>query len=197
MMARPAGPSYHSKLLRLAIRCRLDTAARPSYPDNPRLHATRRVGLVFRTVVTILTALLMLMPPGMCVCQFTPVRPVCPPPMGRTVATARDEERSSKCSSCCSRSNPKAPVGGGERAAADRDHGPRPNLPHDPGCPALKTVDWSKIAGTFASADALMVPALSGALFGLAASPVTPSRPADSLLTGHAPIYITFRTLLI
>src|SRR6266852_5182234 len=104
---------------------------------------------MLRALLCFLVTLQMLMPPGFCVCHFvhgcpatTPVQPVSP-----------DSEQPLTC--CCGCRNNKVEA---KAASVQRDDQPvllgsrssglptPTDRPHAPGCPALQTVDHSKVA---------------------------------------------------
>jgi hypothetical protein len=97
---------------------------------------------MFRAVVTLLVTLPMLMPPGMCICQFVPIGTTHAGPLPvRTVSHDADAGRHCTCVTCQTREqDPSA----GEQSrdcghpARPCGDGPSPPVPgkHWPGCPA-------------------------------------------------------------
>ena len=91
-----------------------------------------------RAVVTFLVAVPMLMPPGMCICQFAPTgmaaagtRTIAA--RAPAVAHSSDAGRNCRCDSC----REQAPaLGGHEPTPAGSPTHPQPDR-HSPGCPAL------------------------------------------------------------
>lgn len=169
------------------------------FQDRPNLGGTRSI----HTAITLLVALLQLVPPGACVCQFglrpatAPTRQVAKQPLATRPHPAR------ACSgACCRESVPAANTGRGDRMAvrvAPADHGrPIDDRSHAPGCPALDPqADHAKVTEQKAPATATPAPAVpAGVVEPDTARPVVGLVPLFKPGTSP-PVYITFRTLLI
>ncbi len=156
-----------------------------------------------RTVVTILVAVPLLMPPGMCLCQFAPAGHV----FATTWAEATRQEHAAhtpgsrpdcRCDSCRERAvGPDLPAGSQGRPSPD---GPPPSGPgkHPPGCPAALGDMPTKV-----SAPAVTIPfdANPGPCFdSLVAGPTAPVRGAREGVSAQAaspPLFISHCSLLI
>lgn len=153
-----------------------------------------------RTLVSILTVLPLLMPPGMCVCQF--VKPGTPPAGtggdrgARLVPAPQHDGEQAKCHSCpCHSKTSAVAARPGTVPGSGR---PKPNDPaHEPGCPALKTVDHSKVAEQNHPVIDPVVPASGGVGSRIGAPPAALPRLPEPAAVSSPPAYITFRALLI
>lgn len=119
-------------------------------------------GFMVRAMVAFLIGLPLLMPPGMCICQFVPdARAAEPEPTEVSCQEEQDAHAEEpctvpprKCSCACHRPPKAEPVANTSivsitslRSAADEPKVPDDSR-HVPGCPALRSVDNSKVAET-------------------------------------------------
>lgn len=158
---------------------------------------------MLRALVLLLMLPPMLLPPGMCVCQFVPVGTV-PAPL----SASRDRELSAShdanpradctCASCRSRAG-AAPSEGGDNAPTPRDDGPSRPEPgkHWPGCPAAAdatpfnmVVPTVTVQADLAAATGFFTPVEVAVVPPVRATPVP--APAYS-----PPLFISHCTLLI
>lgn len=154
---------------------------------------------MFRAVITFLIAVPMLMPPGMCICQFAPTET---PAAGTRAVAARtpavghssNAGRNCRCDSC--REQAPAPDGQEPTPAGSPTH-PGPGK-HAPGCPALLGDTPTKMASPALALhlDANPVP-------GFVSAVVEPNRARgrDRDAAGHAdsspPLFLSHCSLLI
>ena len=160
---------------------------------------------MFRALASLLVALPLLMPPGMCVCQFGPLGPV-------TAAASESAARpDGACPAgdrgCCGhrKAAVKRKADGNDRPISSRLPVPgrgegvpdRPDRPHEPGCPALRAPDHSKLAEQNRASLILAVNRDGVSL----AEGVLAGRSFDvpAQIRGQAspPLYLSFCTLLI
>lgn len=154
---------------------------------------------MFRAVITFLVAVPMLMPPGMCICQFAPTgtttagtRTVA----ARTPAVGHSSSagRNCRCDSC--REQAPAP-GGQESVPAGSPAHPEPGQ-HAPGCPALLGDTPTKMA---APALTLHLDADPLPTFVSAVVETSRARGRDRDAVGHAdsspPLFLSHCSLLI
>jgi len=156
---------------------------------------------MIRTLVFLLVALPMLVPPGMCICQFD-LTGRCSPAAVR-VASAPEQassghERTPR-SSCCCRHRKGGAAEHLDRAGGLASEG-GPGIPagreHAPGCPAARSLDYFKVERNINSV------APPADLAGFFALPAIPARQA-LLISSPAqarpalPVYLTLCTLLI
>lgn len=162
---------------------------------------------MFRVLLTILVGLPMLMPPGMCLCQFLPCgrasadesRP--PSPGVQTVRPGVDSVPSCGCGQRRSRSQqaqqePGKP-GGWENIPADHSSpGPLPGQ-HAPGCPAAMTAATDKVALPTSQVQKLLV--LAADFFGFTPVSVKAAIPVERVTSyPHSPpLFLSLCTLLI
>lgn len=94
---------------------------------------------MFRTLVTALVSLQLLMPPGMCICQAAPLRSalasksVASPEMGLVSAAPGTHRASCQCESC---RTPSDRTDRNESPESERTPNPPSPGKHAPGCPA-------------------------------------------------------------
>lgn len=152
---------------------------------------------MFRAAVTFLVALPLLMPPGMCICQFARLSRSHPSSLSFGMPPAGTPTRAGcgQCS-CFARSENHVHVED-DRPDADLDSCPQPVSRHEPGCPAVNTVDWSKIGSSITTVDVQPAPTGSVPLSDLVAASPAFSRLGHAAPASRDHIYITFRTLLI
>jgi hypothetical protein len=161
--------------------------------------------MLLRIAIILLIGAHLLVPPGMCVCQFVP-RGCGDSGAARAAASSTNRPRSS-ASCCCGRKRQPVVVSdrvdraGAEArsSAADGLHeDEQPEQSHLPMCPALRPADHSRIAST---PDPLL---RILAILAHAACIETPfPRPTPILTDAFAargaerPLYLSFRTFLI
>ena len=150
-----------------------------------------------RTLLLLAVGLPMLMPPGVCVCQFVPYEPGGAAEPARTVdvsAALQDSADAQRCG-CCRRDRSS----GGDfthGAAPAKNPGPVPGK-HWPGCPAAIGAAPVKVA---VPAPTPFQPDAPACLFvAHTAEPRLPSVSADFTSTAPAapPLYLSHCTLLI
>src|SRR4051812_24795534 len=103
---------------------------------------------MLRGVVTLLVVLPLLMPPGMCICQFVHKgRPAAVPNglVGQDTAATADPDEPAECCFRCARSKSRSsgqtePRG---QPAPEQGRSSTPTSPDDPCCPVVKTGAWS------------------------------------------------------
>lgn len=95
---------------------------------------------MLRSVVTFLVAVPMLMPPGMCICQFAPTgkaSAVTRSEVGQQrVGHTADSRTDCRCDSCRERAAAAGLPTGGEDGPSSSDEAPFGPGKHAPGCPA-------------------------------------------------------------
>lgn len=167
---------------------------------------------MLRTIVTVLVGLPLLMPPGMCVCQFGSRRyaaatvPTASGQGGTASVQGRVPVKASprKCICCknCGRAIDESSAAmhscGSDRGIeSDQDRSTPVEDRHAPGCPALKTVDQSKWSEPLniplITPDAALGSSLALAEGFRPSLPSTAGTPTQSA----QPLYLTLRTLLI
>jgi hypothetical protein len=163
--------------------------------------------IMFRVLLTILAGLPMLMPPGMCICQFVPCGRASadetrlPVPTDGAVTVAVDSGPSCGCGHRRSQSQqakqkPGKP-GGLENIPVDHS-APNP-LPgqHAPGCPAALTAATEKVALPTSQLQTLLVLALDF----VGSAPVSSEMDGPServTIRPHSPpLFLSYCTLLI
>lgn len=157
---------------------------------------------MFRSLVTLLVALPMLMPPGMCICQFAPTGKVSAAPPSwagqRPVGHTSNSRAECRCNSCREQvAAAGLPTDGEDRPASPNEAPVGPGQ-HAPGCPAAH----GDVPTKMAASTAVTIPfdAHPQCFFSLVAEPAARvgrgregvSRPAVS-----PPFFISHCTLLI
>lgn len=172
---------------------------------------------VYRGLVSLLIALPLLMPPGMCVCQFlacerpSPARPAAVGLNRSSSPTASESDSPAPPSGCACSARQAAQSSGGDAALAGKALGPAaaathsadtsgpltPPPGHAPSCPASQSAGQSKSAATpsLVLDFAVELAAVGDVVF------VSP-RPADHRTsqpvgTADGPLYLAYRSLLI
>jgi hypothetical protein len=156
---------------------------------------------VFRALVSLLVAVPLLMPPGTCLCRsgvLGSARAIACQSVGRQGDCGPTAERG-----CCRHHKPAGKCENRDQETRVSRRTPVPGCPaapeqrHEPKCPALRTPDYSKVAGRY---DVALVLTLDQELFRVAQILPT-SRPALTELVSPAtiapPLYLSHCTLLI
>jgi hypothetical protein len=157
---------------------------------------------MFRVLVLLLILPLLLMPPGVCVCQFFPIGNAAASPAARdrnpSVGCASDPFPDCTCDSCHARAASAAPEGVDDQPARQPEQRPaRGHGEHWPGCPAAvgnlpigAAVPPVKVQADFVVAASFFTP--------ITVTAVSPGRAATvPPRTGSPPLFISFCTLLI
>lgn len=152
---------------------------------------------MFRSLVTLLVALPMLMPPGMCICQFAPTGKVSASPPSWAGQRQTDHTTDSRVDCRCDSCRERAAATGEDRPASP-DEAPVGPGKHAPGCPAAYGDVPTKMAAS--TTVTIHLDAHPQCFFSLVAEPAAlvgrgregVSRPAVS-----PPFFISHCTLLI
>jgi hypothetical protein len=162
---------------------------------------------MLRTIIAVLVSLPLLMPPGMCICQFGP---------DQCCAAASEEENASqphaapRKHACCrhsrrteeSSTQPTTRKVNRIRVAdhaflCGHDHSTPLDRHHFPGCPALKPADHSRVSEPI-SIRLLPLDTACGFCHTLEASHSPRGHsPSFTVIEPDHPLYLTFCTLLI
>jgi hypothetical protein len=158
---------------------------------------------MLRIVTSLLIVLQMLLPPGMCICQFVPQ--VCAEPL--EVKAQDDHPVTSQRSSCCCCHKARATTSGhtdqirsaarssSEEGLHSDDAPVHPS--HDPDCPALRPADHAEVAET-SQPLRLMIAALPHSFVCKTTMPPSTFAWEDAEDDPpERPLYIALRTLLI
>jgi hypothetical protein len=162
---------------------------------------------MFRVLLTILAGLPMLMPPGMCICQFVPCGRASgdetrlPLPAVGAVSVEADSGPSCGCGHRRSRSQqvtqePGKP-GGWQSIPVDHPSpGPLAGQ-HAPGCPAAMTAATEKVALPTFQVHTLLVLALDCTGFTPVSVEVNSAAERVTIRPHSPPLFLSFCTLLI
>jgi hypothetical protein len=146
---------------------------------------------MLRALIRILVAWPLLMPQGVCVCQF--LRGECVPSSCQQCVTAGDQSTDTDC-------HCHHPDNQTKDCSAGQGH-PRPaDLPHPPGCPARQTaVDYSKLVPPQGSRPVSTLDALAGisCFQAVPLSRAAVNQAAAIPGSSYLPIYIDHCALLI
>lgn len=156
---------------------------------------------MFRTLVTFLVALQMLMPPGMCICQFAPTGKGSAATRfesgQRQVSHTADSRADCRCESCRERPAARLPSDGEDRPASP-DEAPSGPGKHAPGCPAAHgDVPTKTAASTTVTIPFDAHPLRFFSLAVVPAAPVGRAREGASRPAVSPPLFISHCTLLI
>jgi hypothetical protein len=157
--------------------------------------------MTVRIVAILLVVLQMLVPPGICICQFVPHADA-----DEHEAMPDNGQPSSCCACCCGHSSPSVSPGedgahrdviaDSDNALHTLDYASPADCPHLPGCPALRPADHHKPAQTADPVHTLVAALVQGEASSVKSRPViaVPGAPDGP---PRRPLYLTFRTLLI
>ena len=153
---------------------------------------------MLRTVVTFLVAVPLLMPPGMCICQFAPTaRASTPTRSGGGAGHTADARPDCRCDSCRERAAPAGLPCRGEEDQPSPDEGPFAPGKHAPGCPAALGDVPTKMA---ASTVTIHLDANPVCFFSVVARPAGPAGRGRESATARAaspPLFISHCSLQI
>jgi hypothetical protein len=124
---------------------------------------------MFRVLLSLIAALPLLMPPGMCLCQLS--------------ACADGD-----CETLCGHDQPAV-----ESQSTHHSHCPA-DCHHKPGCPALATPDHAKLT---AKISTILAVADSMSSVTRPSIPAAPNCGEASILQADRPLFLSFRALLI
>lgn len=154
---------------------------------------------MLRTVVTLLVVVPLLMPPGMCICQFAPNATAAAGTGGRTERGLRAGHTAAphsdcRCDSCCNRT----PAGGDERGPMPTDDAP-PAGPgkHAPGCPAVLGDVPTKMAAPVVTLHFDAPGGFTGTRLPDPASPAGRGRERSTVSATSPPLFISHCSLQI
>ncbi len=155
---------------------------------------------MFRTVLTVLLALPMLMSPGMCVCQFVPCGRVrCESP--RTTSVSNDQSPASRASCRCAKQCKRAKWDSRShevpaKRLADLRPAPVP-LDHVPGCPASVESAVRKVSLPADTIPTVDLPAVAWAYTPVCAFRQRYSDHRLARFPTDAPLFVSHCSLLI
>jgi len=152
---------------------------------------------VLRAVISLLVALPLLLPPGVCACRLALAAAA--PPSPDSVDICRTPQHA-----CCAhrknaaRHNVDRRTASANSTSLRESQGPAPGKTHEPGCPALLTADHSKLSERTNTTS----PILTVSQDGVRAVDADITGPASAVASqavapSSRPLYLSFRSLLI